>query len=705
MGCALNMSTRRWLLIVLCLLLVFPYARAQVCQPSANNSILSAPASTVLTDSNGNGWGIPVSGGQVFLQSTSLPWTSNAIQLAYVGGVMWYKNGSQQWYSLTSTGAIASGPQSGPPTNVGESIRVNSIGTQTAATSFVASGSIINATSTPVLNYSVNGGNFVALPGGSTITNTGSGSYTFSFTEPGMAQATSNTISMKDTNNGTVGTSNAFAVNGSGPTLSGTPMSPLPSGYLHVVGNQIQDGSGNNVRLSCSGYNLGTGNYGSDMAIMRAQGFNCVRFPWYDLFVCPNGVCNWTGNSNINSMDGIVAAATANNMKVVFDHHANEGTSNGGCHAQQANGLWYDKNSSTPVAGITWNSTDNTDGCGATGTVTYAQFKANWVATAAHYAGNSTVIAFDMDNEPHQPAGWGTNNGLDAKAMCSDTGAAVEAADPGVLIICEAVITYNSPFFNGVAWPSGGRDLTDLTLAGSQPVVLAGDTSNHVVYSVHDYPTAIGGIAPDSGPAKIAVNNTAWGYLVINNVAPVWIGEGGASLDGSDGNLADEQAWATTMTQYVNGQAGASGGPTFTGCQQPIGWDWWTFGSGSGTLNGTLNPDGTNKAGQQAYWSTLLYTTCSGQNPGGPPGGNPGVGGTTWNPNDLTGVTLSNGNLTATATGTHQGVRTTTSASAGKLCFEAQASTISSDWTLGLANTTFALNAGGGLGWGARDLL
>ena len=414
--------------------------------------------------------------------------------------------------------------------------------------------------------------------------------------------------------------------------------------------------------------------------------------------MCPNGVCNWTGNSNINSMDGIVAAATANNMKVVFDHHANEGTSNGGCHAQQANGLWYDKNSSTPVAGITWNSTDNTDGCGATGTVTYAQFKANWVATAAHYAGNSTVIAFDMDNEPHQPAGWGTNNGLDAKAMCSDTGAAVEAADPGVLIICEGVITYNSPFFNGVAWPSGGRDLTDLTLAGSQPVVLAGDTSNHVVYSVHDYPTAIGGIAPDSGPAKIAVNNTAWGYLVINNVAPVWIGEGGASLDGSDGNLADEQAWATTMTQYVNGQAGASGGPTFTGCQQPIGWDWWTFGSGSGTLNGTLNPDGTNKAGQQAYWSTLLYTTCSGQNPGGPPGGNPGVGGTTWNPNDLTGVTLSNGNLTATATGTHQGVRTTTSASAGKLCFEAQASTISSDWTLGVANTTFALNAGGGLG-------
>lgn len=535
--------------------------------------------------------------------------------------------------------------------------------------------------------------------GGANITQT-----SFYFTVPGLAANSANTISVRDANNvSVVGTSNQFAVNGNSGTLSGTPKSPLPSGYLHVAGNQIVDGSGNNVRLACTGYNEGTGNYGSDLSVMRSQGFNCARYPLYDATVCPGGTCGFS------TLDAIVSAATANNMKIVFDHHGNEPS----CGGQQQNGLWYDVNSNTIIGGVAWNAlTQNVDGCGHNGTVTYAQFKANWTSIAQHYAGNSTVIGFDLDNEPFQgsslqatPVNWGGNNGADARLMCADTGAAVEAADPGVLVICEGPIQFSGTWFNGTPWVSGARDWMDLSLAGSNPVTLAADPGSHVVYSVHLYPTDISDSVPDSGPDFTTMNMTSWGYLVANNTAPVWIGELGASLDNSNGNIADETAWATSVTQLMNGQLGAQGGFTFTGCQQPVGGDWWNFGNNAGQApDGTLNPDGSNKAGQMQYWSTLLYTTCSGNGGGGGGGGGGGVGGTTWNSGDNVGTTLSSGNTISTGTGAHQGVRSTTSQTTGKKCFEETANTITANWTAGIANSTFNLAAGGGLGSDANGI-
>ena len=524
------------------------------------------------------------------------------------------------------------------------------------------------------------------------------------FTVPGVAAGASNTISVRDANNtAATGTSNTFAVIGSGSGgLTGTPMSPLPSGYLQVIGNQIVDGGGNNVRLACTGYGQ-TNAYNSDFSTIRnQQGFNCVRYDYYDEQLCPGGVCNFT------TLDQLMSAATANNIKVIIDHHGNEAD----CGGQQPNGLWYDVNSTTPVAGVTWNAlTSNVDGCGNTGTITYAQFKANLVSIATHYAGNSTMIGLDLDNEAFiggsyqaTPVNWGGNNGGDERLMCSDTGAAVEAADPGVLVICEGPINFSGPFLSGAAFPTGGANIMDLTEAASLPVTLAGDTSNHVVYSVHDYPNSISGNTPDSGNAGAAFRITAYGTL--EKTAPVWIGEIGADLDNTNGDLADEQAWASMMVALINGQDGAIGGPTFTGCQQPMGTDWFAFDSiPGGVPDGSLNPDGTNKAGQEAVWSTFLYTTCSSTGGGG--GGGGGVGGTTWNPSDKSsGITLSNANLTATDTVTanSNSVRTTTSASGGKLYFEITATTSSNDWAVGMTNGTFSLTLSEGLGGDANGI-
>ena len=91
----------------------------------------------------------------------------------------------------------------------------------------------------------------------------------------------------------------------------------------------------------------------------------------------------------------------------------------------------------------------------------------------------------------------------------------------------------------------------------------------------------------------------------------------GGSLDGTadsaGANLADEQAWASTLVNYMNGKYGAQGGPTFTGTQQGMGGDWWAWGNLAGQYpDGTQNPDGSLKTQQEAYWSQILYKPVAG---------------------------------------------------------------------------------------------
>lgn len=400
---------------------------------------------------------------------------------------------------------------------------------------------------------------------------------------------------------------------------------PLPAGYLSTNGNQLVTGTGQNVRLACVGYTQPTGNYNSDMSIIRSLGFNCIRSPYYD------------ANLNLTTMDAIVSAATNNSIRVIFAHYGNEADS--ACLGQQSNGLWYDKNDTN---GTLSNGTDGcgTNGTGQTGTVTYATFKQNWVNIASHYNGNQTVIGFDLHNEPlvsnstRANLTWGTSTsfGSDVQAMCQDTGTAIHNVNAGALVVCEGPINYTGTLLNGTTIPSL-NGLMDLSGVAAHPVTIAGK----VLYSVHEMPQSVSGVNPDSGSTHITAMNQYWGYLVSGGTAPVWIGAMGASLDNSNGALADEQAWAQEMVNYTNGLLGGSGGPVFTGVQQGVGTDWMAFGNLSGQpIDGILNSDNSAKSGQQTYWSQLLYHVS-----------NAAV--TTWNPNDASSMTLSNNNLTATS--------------------------------------------------------
>lgn len=402
----------------------------------------------------------------------------------------------------------------------------------------------------------------------------------------------------------------------------------LPAGYVSTSGNQTVDANGNPVRIDSVGWfggdeaggapvGLYATSYQNIMDSIKADGFNTIRLPWSDanLNQVPQArQIDFSQNPSLQGLTALqiyqtlVAYAGQIGLKVIFDHH-----SDNGLWGQQPNGLWFDSGPGS----------DGTDGGGNPGTVTAAQFQADTASLAQTFAGNSTVIGFDLDNQPLvNPQGsgigatWGGGGPTDIQAMYTNVGNAVEVADPRALIIAEGPQNYSGTFDGpaGSTAPEG-----DLTAVASDPVLL--NMPNKVVYSVHEYPQAISGISPDSGSAAVQRMNLAWGYLETQNIAPVWIGEMGASLDGTDAGESQRavQAWADTMVGYVNGQDGSQGGPTFSGNQQGIGTDWWTAGALTGEQpDGTQSqwgPPGNYRPGQQAVTDQLLYVPSAGPSP------------------------------------------------------------------------------------------
>jgi aryl-phospho-beta-D-glucosidase BglC (GH1 family) len=227
--------------------------------------------------------------------------------------------------------------------------------------------------------------------------------------------------------------------------------------------------------------------------------------------------------------------------------------------------------------------------------VTAQGFQDDSVALAKRYAGNSTVIGFDLDNEPVEGVGrgcnWGQGGPTDILAMFENVGNAIQAVNPGVLIICEGPVNQLVPR------TSVFHNTMDLTYVATKPVVLA--IPNKVVYSPHEYPNEVSGTKVDSGPAYIDRLNRDWGYIVSQNVAPIWIGEMGAGLGLATDK--DGQDWIAALLPYINGKDGGLGGPTFKNGEQPISTDWWMWG-----YNGV--PDGWGTISQ---WHPAVFVPAT----------------------------------------------------------------------------------------------
>jgi aryl-phospho-beta-D-glucosidase BglC (GH1 family) len=383
----------------------------------------------------------------------------------------------------------------------------------------------------------------------------------------------------------------------------------LPPGYLGTRGNQIVDAAGRPVRIAAISWDGGDGTrrvpFGLDvsgvaanLAAIKAAGFNTIRLPWSDAMTRggppdPAVLARepaLIGKTGPQVLDAVVAAAGSVGLRVILDHHNNEG--HGGA---QRNGLWFDLGPGS----------DGTDGMGHTGTVTAEGFKADWVALAARYAGNATVIGFDLHNEPNSLGRivWGGGGPTDILAMFTSVGNAIQAVDPGALIICEGPEEFSGPTPTMPAGFAAG----DLSGVAMRPVTLR--LANKVVYSTHIYPPTVSGNGSYVAATEIAAMNAGFGYLVRRGIAPVWIGETGSNL-----STAADAGFIQLLIDYANGLKAAAGGPGFSGAQQPISLSWWYWGiSATNDPGGLITTFGTTdyKPPQLAMTAQFLYTPRS----------------------------------------------------------------------------------------------
>lgn len=344
------------------------------------------------------------------------------------------------------------------------------------------------------------------------------------------------------------------------------------AGYWHTSGNEILDSNGTPVRIAGINWygfetpdeiahGLWAQDYHAVVDDIKHLGYNTIRIPISNQMVetpiVPQNFSQYNSTGPINTdlaglnslqiLDKIVAYAGTDGLKVIIDDHRSEAG-----ETAEANGLWY------------------------TSAYPSAAWVNDWSSVAKRYAGNATVIGFDLRNEPHTPAGvayangatWGSGDpNTDVRLAYQNAGNAVLAADPNALVFVEGISNYPD------SAASGGYDTTwwggNLEGAAQYPVVLS--SPGHVVYSAHDYGPVLFQQtwfnSSTTAASLDAVWNKYWGYLYANNTAPLWVGEfgtGNGATDVSDSTPGSEGQWFSALASYV-------------GSNRWMGWTYWAL--------------------------------------------------------------------------------------------------------------------------------
>ncbi|MFE9022094.1 cellulase family glycosylhydrolase [Streptomyces sp. NPDC007808] len=360
------------------------------------------------------------------------------------------------------------------------------------------------------------------------------------------------------------------------------------AGYWHTSGRQILDAAGQPVRMAgVNWFGFETANhvvhglwardYKSMIDQMRSQGFNTIRMPYSDDILKPGTMpdsvnhdgknTDLRGLTSLQVLDRIVAYAGRSGLKIVLDRHRPD--------AAGQSALWY----TSAVPESTW--------------------IANLKSLAARYKGDSTVIGIDLHNEPHDPACWGCGDtARDWRLAAQRAGNAVLSVNPELLIMVEGVQSHNGT--NG--WWGG-----NLMGVAQYPVQL--DVPNRLVYSAHDYATSVAQqpwFSDPSFPANLpAIWDKYWGYVFKQDIAPVWLGEFGTTLQS-----AVDQKWLAELVKYLRSTS-AHGADSFH-------WTFWSWNPNSGDTGGILKDDWqTVDTVKDGYLASIKA-------PGFPPGGDGG---------------------------------------------------------------------------------
>ena len=320
------------------------------------------------------------------------------------------------------------------------------------------------------------------------------------------------------------------------------------TGYWQTSGNRILDANGVQVRIAGINWygfettrgvagGLTSQDYKTVLQTIKTQGYNTVRIPISNQMVetpqVPSSISFSNSSGAINTdlqglnslqiLDKIVTQAGVVGLRVILDNHRSEAGD-----SAESNGLWF--TSSYPESA--WIN--------------------DWTTLAQRYAGNPTVIGFDLRNEPHNAfsggACWDCGGTNDWHLAAERAGNAVLAVNAKLLIFVEGTDAYAS---NDFYWWGG-----NLAGAANSPVVL--NVANRLVYSAHDYgPTEYQQpwFNGSTTAASLATVWTAhWGYLAKNGVAPVWLGEFGTTNDAasiSSTAAGSEGQWFQSLVSYL----------------------------------------------------------------------------------------------------------------------------------------------------------
>ena len=387
-------------------------------------------------------------------------------------------------------------------------------------------------------------------------------------------------------NGGNNNSNNNSGVGNNDPKITAAKDVPKPTtdDWLSVKGNKIVDKNGKEVWLTgCNwfGYNTGTNTFdglwacdlNTSIASIADHGFNLLRVP-----ISSELIKNWSngnyptanfnqatnsylvGMNSLEIFDYVVGQCRVNGLKIMIDIHCAKTDAMGHMKA-----LWTD------------------------GDISEKDYLDTLAWMAKRYKNDDTIIAFDLENEPHgKPnesprAKWDNSKDSDNwKYIAEKAANSVLKQNPNVLVMVEGIEIYpidtkkngnfsstNSADYYFNWWGGNLRGVKD------NPIDL-GKHQNKLVYSPHDYGPAVyqqpwfkSGYNYNSLYKDCWHDN--WFYIQEEGIAPLLIGEWGGFM--TEPNLT----WMTHLRKFIK--------------TNKINHTFWCFNANSGDTGGLVKDD------------------------------------------------------------------------------------------------------------------
>ena len=334
---------------------------------------------------------------------------------------------------------------------------------------------------------------------------------------------------------------------------------------LHIEGSDIKDSAGNTVVLhgvnwfgmetsTHSPHGLWTRDYKDMLKQIADLGFNTVRLP-FSLEALDSSTTSGIdfangrnaelkGKTPLQVLDAVITEAAHQGLMIILDNHS-----------QADDGFMY------PL----W--------FGQSG-YTEADWIAMWKKLATRYVRQQNVIGFDLKNEPHGSATWGTGGPNDWHRAAQVAGNTILGVNPRALILVEGI---EAPVAGGTLqrnWWGG-----NLEGVRTDPVRL--DLPHHVIYSPHEYGPEVFAQPwfADANMSRTLAQRwqAGFGYIIKSHTAPVLVGEFGAK-DVSISSI--EGRWFRQFADYLSDNS--------------ISWTYWAWNPDSGDTGGILKDDWTS---------------------------------------------------------------------------------------------------------------